>query len=385
MDSKFIYNKYVTGKNFIGRRNETVILGNLMSAGEHIAIYGPPKTGKTSVIQQSLFNMRIQGKRFAIGEANLLSTRSISAFLKLLGSAAIRAVASTPAEYAEIVSSCLDGTHFIFDQSAYATKDEILSLNWDIDDGDIKAVLRLPYKLGARSGMMLYMIIDEFQNVMLTEDGEKVCKIFEKLMREMRDAGERGCSYLLCGSMANAMKDIFWHKRFFYRQVEHLELSDVDEKEIVEHLVKGFLAGGKVIDRDLLIGACRLFRCNLWYMNHFVSICDSLSKGYIMENILIEALSMMLAIHESRFAAYMNDLTTYQTSLLKAILDGHNKFSTSEVISQYGLNSSANVRRLKDALCKKEIITFGPDDTPVILDPLFEYWVRKYYFNMKIN
>ena len=64
--------------------------------------------------------------------------------------------------------------------------------------------------------------------------------------------------------------------------------------------------------------------------------------------------------------------------------EGHTKFSTSEVIAKYGLNSSANVRRLKDALCKKEILTFDEKDEPHILDPLFEYWVKKYYFNLKV-
>ena len=47
---------------------------------------------------------------------------------------------------------------------------------------------------------------------------------------------------------------------------------------------------------------------------------------------------------------------------------------------KYGFNSSANVRRIKDALKKKEIITFDEKDEPVILDPLFEYWLTKYYF-----
>jgi hypothetical protein len=42
------------------------------------------------------------------------------------------------------------------------------------------------------------------------------------------------------------------------------------------------------------------------------------------------------------------------------------------------------VRRLKDALCKKEIVTFDEDETPIVLDPLFEYWVRKEYFNMSV-
>lgn len=151
-------------------------------------------------------------------------------------------------------------------------------------------------------------------------------------------------------------------------------------KDIIDHAVKGFLASGKVVDRDLLLGASKLFRSNMWYINHFCAISDSLSKGYIMEPILMEALNTLVSIHEPRFRAMMNDMTTFQLCLFKAILDGHTKFSSTEVINKYNLSSSANVRRLKDALCKKEIITFDESDNPVILDPLFEYWAGKYFF-----
>lgn len=384
MESPFIYNKYVTGKNFIGRKGDITILGNLMNAGENVSIYEPPRSGKTSAIQQAFFNMRIQGKRFAIAEVNLTATRSIGQLLLQLGDACIRAFASTPGEFADIAGRLLEGTHLVFDQLSYAETDAILSLNWDVDDEDIRAVFRLPYRLAAEHGTQLFVIIDEFQNVALTENGDKVCKILEAVMKEMREAGSTQASFLLCGSQVNAMKEIFEHRRFFYRQVEHFPLGPVEDKEIIEHIVKGFLASGKVIDRDLLLGVCRLFNGHLWYINHFISICDSLSKGYIMEPVLLESLSMILAVHEPRFAAMMFDLTTYQVSLLRAVVDGHTKFSTSEVIAKYGLNSSANVRRLKDALCKKEILTFDADDNPHILDPLFEYWVKKYYFNIKV-
>lgn len=178
------------------------------------------------------------------------------------------------------------------------------------------------------------------------------------------------------------MEDIFIKRHFFYRRATRLKLGKVDEREIVEHIIKGFLASGKVIDRDLISGACRLFKCNLFYVNHFTSICDSLSKGYIMEPVLLEALATVIAINRGRFVAMMNDLTTFQVSLLKAVIDGYTKFSTAEVIRKYSLNSSANVRRLKDALMKKEILSFvGEDGRPVILDPLFEYWLRNYYFS----
>ena len=101
-----------------------------------------------------------------------------------------------------------------------------------------------------------------------------------------------------------------------------------------------------------------------------------------MEPVLVDSLDTLVAIHEPRFIDTMNSLTTFQVCLLRAVLDGHTKFSSAEIISRYNLNSSANVRRLKDALCKKEIITFDEDDNPEILDPLFEYWVKKKFFEI---
>ena len=37
---------------------------------------------------------------------------------------------------------------------------------------------------------------------------------------------------------------------------------------------------------------------------------------------------------------------------------------------------------VKDALKKKEVITFNEKDEPVVLDPLFEYWICRYYFEI---
>ena len=118
----------------------------------------------------------------------------------------------------------------------------------------------------------------------------------------------------------------------------------------------------------------------MWYINHFISICDSLSKGYIVESTLIEALNIILSIHEPRFMAMMAGLTSFQVNMLRAIVDGNVRFSAADVIRNYGLNSSANVKRVREALVKKEIVTFNDKEEPLIMDPLFEYWVTKYYF-----
>jgi len=383
MDSPFIYDRFVTGKDFIGRKEDTVILGNLISQGENVAIYEPPKAGKSSVIQQTLFNMKFSGHRYTVGELNLLNIRQLDKFLYRLGATALRTVCSTADEYKSAVNTHLQGTHFVFDPKQFSEKDEIISNNGELDDNDLERMLNFPYQLAREHNIHIILIINEFQNISFQEDEYKVFKKMEQVLKENRPSQNPECSFILCGSQLNAMKYIFEYVKYFYRLVDHYPLSPVDGKTIAEHTIRGFLSGGKVIDRNLLLGVCSLFKNNLWYINHFCAIVNSLTKGYITEANLLQALQMILNIHESRFVALCNDLTNYQVNLLKAILEGQIKLSSSEVIRKYGLNSSANVKRLKEALMKKEIITFDENDVPSIIDPLFEYWLKKYFFEIE--
>lgn len=381
MDTPFIYDGYVTGKNFVGRKMECTVLSNLLEAGSQVTLYEPPKSGKMSVIQQTLFNMRAVGKQFSVAWVNLFNVRTIYDFLKKFGTAVIKPLYSTPSEYADVVARHLSGTHFLFDPARFATHEEIVCLNWEPDANDIEQMLRLPYRIAEERGVPCYVVIEEFQNLTWAKDYdyENVFHVLEKIFAEKNT----DASYIITGSQVNAMKNIFEERKFFYRQVDHLPLQNVEDKDIIEHIIRGFRTSGKVIERDLVIGACKLFRSNMWYLNHFVSICDSKSRGYLNESILMDALRTIVSVNEPRFLAIVNDLTDHQLSLMKAILDGVVKFSASDIIDKYSLNSSANVRRVKDALKKKEVITFNEKDEPVILDPLFEYWITKYFFEIQ--
>ena len=380
MDPAFIYFKPVSGKNNIGRRSEQTVVANLLDQGENVVIYEPAKTGKKSLMQQTFLNMRISGKVFSTAEVPMLQVRSTEEMLLTFGSSLIRSSATTPDEYADIVRGCLPDTHFVFDPDRYAATDEVLSLGWSTDENDIRSMLGLPWRLAAVTGKKIYVVLDEFQNITFLENWERFLKIFEETLK----ANQSGlCNFVFLGSAVNAMKEIFEERVFFHRQVNHVSISDIDAREITDFIVRGFLTSGKVIDRDLMMSVCKRFGCNIWYINHFASICDHLTKGYITDATLQEALDMLISIHEPRFKELMADLTGFQVSLLRATLDGCKRFSSAEVIERYNLHSSANVRRLKDALCKKEIITFGENDEPQVLDPLFEYWARKYFFKMK--
>lgn len=381
MASAFIYDKYVTGKNFVGRKMECTILSNLLEAGENVYIYGKPESGKMSLAQQSLFNMRLAGKMFMVGQLDLFNVRRVDDFLLRFGDAVIRACSSVPEEYAEIVAEYLSGTHFVYDPSRFSSCGEVISLNWEVDRNDISSMLSLPMKVSQTRNIPFYMVISEFQNLMMADDFENLFKVMEEVMAaKPRD---NKSSFILLGSQVNAMKLIFEEKKWFWRLINPVQLHDVEDREIIEHVVKGFASGGKVIERELILGACKLFRSDMWRINHFFAICDSMSKGYINESILMEALRAMIALNEPHFKWIINDLTDHQLSLVRATLDGVKRFSASDVIEKYSLNSSANVRRVKDALKKKEVLTFDENDEPVIIDPLLEYWLNNYYFEIQ--
>ena len=245
------------------------------------------------------------------------------------------------------------------------------------------AAFRLPFRLAADSGTKMILTIDEFQNIGFTEnDGDLILRQLSAVIKEMAEEGNRSCCFIFCGSMVNAMKEIFERNLLLRRRVERVRLSQVSEKEIMEHVHKGFLAGGKSIKPELIEGACKLLKHNLWYINHLSYIADSRTRGYIFEPILVESLDCLISIHQPRFEAIMNSLTTHQVSLLRATVAGVTRFSSADIIRHYELNSSANVKRVKDALKKKEVLTFDEEDNPSFMDPLFEYWIRKYFFEL---
>lgn len=351
MDKPFQYDKYATGKDFIGRRKESITIESMLRSNQNVLLYDAPKTGKGSLIRHALYDLKISSYPFIAGHISLACIRSRDTFLREYASTLLKSAAADDGEAEDLAGEYLSDTDFE------------------------AAALSLPEKLALHFSVPVIVIIEQFQNFMLFDDWEDMLETLE-----IAWSGRERATYVLSGSKINAMKDIFENRKHFYRFAEYVPLEPIDEKEITEYIIRGFSKGGKIIERDLCLGIARLFESNCWYINQFLSICDSLSRGFINEGILVEALEMLVSAHSLRFREAADGMTGFQINMLRAILDGTVKLSSSDTIEKYGLNSSANVRRLKDALEKKEIVVFDGDDVPRIIDPLFKYWVKKYYF-----
>lgn len=362
MDTPFQFDRYVTGKYFVGRKKDCELLAGHIAAGRNVVLCGVPKSGKMSLVMQTIQQMKARGAELCVCNVRMPEVRNLQSFVRNYAESILNAV--FPSRNAAV--------HAFAEISGGKSPD-----SYDSWSGDVDFAAELPYRLAAFSGKHTVLILDEFHNVD-TRAGEVMLSAMEAAAEKHGNDADMVTVFM--GSMENALEDIFFRKKFFWKNVERLDLSPLTDAEIADHVLRGFMAGGKVIDRDLLQGVLRMFGNNMWYINNFFFICDSLSKGYISDITLSDAMSCMLSVHVPRFVRIMRDLTDYQVRMLRAVLDGVVKFSTVDVIEKYDLSSSANVKRLKDALMKKEIIRFDSHDEAMFLDPLFEYWLRNTYF-----
>ena len=222
-------------------------------------------------------------------------------------------------------------------------------------------------------GQIIY--IEEFQNILRLDGWENAVRILETIWQK-----PGGPSFILSGSGVNAMKHIFEVKKFFYRQYERVRLSPLDEDKVSDRIIKTFLRVGRVVEPSQTEYIYSITEGHPWYIWQIANSCFNLTKGYLTDSLLEEAIESLLYTHSIRFQEITDGLSRYQTYLLRAVFDGVTKVSSTEIINRYHLNSSANVHRLKEALTKKEVVVFDAQDIPHIIDPIFRVWLDRFYF-----
>lgn len=351
MDLPFAYDKVATGKQFICRKKETEqFLRTIIDTPKGVAIYGAPKSGVESLTHRGLMMLKEKRYNFTLCEIDLFNVRSYRQFMELFGRKMLQCAKE-------------------------ACKNSMFPPDFQLDKMGDDTLLNLADIIAKDSNTTILVYFKEFQNILSWENSEECLELFEK-----RWSKHLRVKYILTGSFINMMKYIFEEKKYFFYTTETITLSPIPRKNAVDYIVSTFLNTGRVIE-DAEAGAIYdMMRGNMWYIKHFCSICLSLPIGYVNSGVIEEAKEIIISLHSPRFMQIISDLTDNQINFIKAVLDEVTRFSSSEILEKYKLNSSANVFRVKDALKKKEVIAFDSGESAYIIDPLFHYWLKNYYF-----
>lgn len=352
MESQFSYNTIAEGQNFLSRKRELAQFVSAIEEGRNVEISEPPKTGKASFVQYGFQTLKSRGFKFMVFEFDLMN---IVSDVDLFNKAAEKLI---PAQ--------VDTDMFL--ESHYDS---------EVPKEALDCLFSLPEKIAVQKNMRVVVYFKEFQNILKFDRPSKILAALERNYQNGKEA-----SFVFTGSGVNAMMSIFDRNKlnFNNRLPEKIAFLPLEEKSVTDLIIKVFLTVGRVIEQEQAERIYQTVNGHPWYIWHLSQIVYDLTKGYVNDCLIDEAIASLLVIHEVRFREIMSNLSNYQISYLRAIFDGNVKNSIMETIAKYRLNSVANVHRLKEALSKKEVISFDENNNPYILDPLFVLWLRRFYF-----
>ncbi len=375
MDSPFEYTNIVTGPTFIGRNKEVSLFGDTIKRKENLLLYGQARIGKRSLVHNALNKLKQESYNYRLLQMNLFNIRCIEAFMLKYTNTIFTHFAHSPMEWNNMLKKYAPSAPYIFDDNNKEGTKFIYSSKDLLTNSQIEELLNLPQRLACDYNAHIVIYFEQFQDILLFDDSHRIFNIFEKVWKS-----HGNISYIITGERKNAMDQIFEHDKYFYRFATKIELKPIDTEIFASFIVKSFLKGGKVIKQDQAEKLYNLVQGDPWYAQHLAAICYKMTQGYMTDKILEDALKALINLHEFMFHSVAFSLSKHQLRFIKAVLEGVTRFSSADILDKYNLNSSANVNRLKEALTKKEIITFNRHKEAIFIDPLLKLWFTNYFF-----
>lgn len=350
MVSYFDSQQTAQGDKFISRTAEARLLADQIREKQFTTIYSAPGAGKKTLVDRALRMLREESWPTTVFTMDLYNVTGSESLARRY----VKAFKKPIEDY---------------------NRDALLPIRIDFENVSLPVAINLPNLIGSVTGIHLVVYFKEFQNILGFSNGETILKMMEKEFQNHRDV-----TYIVTGEQVNKMKEIFEKRKFFYRINHNIPLKALERRDSLMYLRNGFLRTGKDLEAETGEALYRTAKGNPLTMNRLASLCDTLAPGYINKRILQGAVESYLNEQEPHYRFITGNLTDNQMNFLRAVCDGVQKFSSSEILKKYHLNSSANVFRLKEALSKKEIVTFDAEDRASVIDPMFEQWLVKRYF-----
>lgn len=377
MDAPFEYFDYVTGSHFIGRDKEVKEFCRLIEQKKNILIYGQARTGKKSIIYNSFRELDRKGYKYSLIKMNLFNIRCIEAFMIRYTNHIVGKFAASGMEWSDYLSRYMPSAPYIVKEGEQPGRSPRFIYNSKelLSDAQIREFLNLPERIATDLNCHIVLYFEQFQDIILFEDPDRIFSLFEREWSRHTHV-----SYVVTGERKNAMDEIFEVKKYFYNLVDKIDVVPIEKRIFVDYIIKGFLKGGKVIRPEQAGYIYDTLEGDPWYAQHLASICYEMTIGYLEDKTIDEALQNLINLHDFSFHTIAFGLSKHQLRFIKAVLNGVRKFSSADILDKYKLNSSANVNRLKEALQKKEIITYNGKKEIVVMDPLLKHWFIKYFF-----
>lgn len=316
---------------------------------------------------------------FILCRVPCFNIRSLGALHATMSNVLFRALAGTLGEWEQLVSALLPVIRPEIALQRQGDNEFTLSFGERIPAHQMEELAGLPQRAAEHAGRPVLFVMESFHTFITTATGLTSTGLTQlaKCWKQQSNV-----TFLLCGtgsiqpSMPSVFNDLFVVNRPFHGFAEHIPLEPIEEKEFTDYIIKNFSKAGRVISRDFAEMICRKMEGHPYYVQQFADLCYSNTKGYMIDSMYYSGYEELLDIHQGHFEVLCSDLSVPQIQFLRALTDQVEQFSSLSILRKYGLNSSANVHRVREALEKKSIIE-TVRRKPKFIDPLFRLWFQE--------
>lgn len=375
METPFVFGKIASDVDFTDRTFETQHLLNNFNGLVNTVLISPRRWGKSSLVSKVAGLYSQDSKQNVVVFLDLFNCRSESRFYQEFAKAVISATNSAFNDFVDSAIKYISRFAPSFSASDPAGTYE-LSFGIDVRDRNLSydEILDLPQRIAADKGLKLIVCIDEFQTIKEYDDALDFQRTLRAHWQKHTDV-----AYCLYGSKRNMMIDLFSDpKNPFYKFGDMIFLQKIVREEWVPFIVRRFRDTGKQINNDIAAYIADRVENHPYYVQQLSQLVWFRTSGQCSKEIVDAAFEGLEAQLGLVFSLILDNLAPSQIGFLQAVANGETSFTAQEVLTRYRLGSSANVKNIKNALEKKELIDILPNSI-TLQDPVFKHWLLTKY------
>jgi uncharacterized protein len=377
-NSPFIYGSTVSNHAFTNREAEVAkLLSNLMN-GVNTTIISPRRWGKSSLVEKVVSQIHKRDKKTMTVIIDLFSVSSEEEFLETFAREVIKASSTKWEDWMNSGKNFFKKLMPRISIGIDPQTDFTLSFDWEELKKYSDEILNLPETIATTKGIKFIICLDEFQNLASFKDFLS----FEKKLRSFWQRHQM-VTYCLYGSKRHMMTDIFNnHSKPFYRFGDIILLQKINTQNWISFICQGFAMTGKQIDENIAGMIPALMKNHSWYVQQLSHYTWNTTHTFATITQVNAALNELIHANSPLYQKEIENISKTQLNLLKAIINGETQFTGASVMQKYSLGTPRNVSKNKNILINADII-HEVDDKFEFVDPAFELWFRKQFFNQK--
>lgn len=374
MEIPFVYGKVVADNDFTDREEETLKLVSNFLSQTNTAIISPRRWGKSSLVNKAVATVSKTDKSILFVRMNAFKCETPQEFYELFAKRTIECISSTAetllSNAKEFISRLLPKLSISDPSGQYE-----MSFGVDLKDNPIgEDILDLPQQIATTRKKKVVVCIDEFQQIGEFAETDRFQKILRSHWQDQPDV-----AYILYGSKKHMMLNIFGeYGSPFYKFGDLMFLPKISRENWIAYIQNRFTETKKSISAELAGHLADLVENHSYYVQQLAQYAWLRTDKVCSEEIIDAAFQGMLDSLNLQFVNLMDSLTEKQRNFLCAVSDGIKNLSSVDTLSKYKLGTSGNIRILKGALKKRDLIEETAHQVE-IQDPVLKQWIQRVY------